>query len=788
MADGSEKPIEAIVPFDKIKTFEAEQAHILVSDTVTKTFRHVVNEYITINKKMNVTPVHRIFINGRWKQASEATIGDILLTENGTEEHITSIVKHQGIFAVYNLTTDTTHTFFADGFYVHNEKGETPRFNFVDTAYWNPHIQTDSQGKATVSIKLPDNTTTFAAHAVSQSGTTLFGEGWNTFVTKKSVVITPALSTFYYENDKPNITFLIQNIDYKDTEFILKIFEKNSGVKIDKEITVDPGELKEISLPVKLQNIKNQLQFIIDLVNKNTHESADSVQVTRPVLPQGSIESTWQSAEGKQNFTFKPQFKDLDSNILSISLYPHAAAYLKGTNYISTEVNPTLGIELYSIGQILKMTEDGMLPPDTYQYAAFRNNWRQGMETVFDSVIHQDSTAYWSPISPSGDETYAKTTLAVLKALYESKDQAFLTQTSGIEQLTNAARAYIAKIPQEKDLEDQLLRWWVIQQKPDDEYKQEPEYAAAAVLNGEQDISALLAKRIPTADDRSVWITKTRYLRSLPMLAVVKKGSAKEADKVIRALSTIPEYHSSDSSKDLALLAAINHLVQNKYSFDKPELKILENNKEIVKSGDGLWGITAEFSPRNSNGEVAISVDSSNKLPFYSLITTSEYTTSQANSSLSIHTDTQGKVIGSTFNRRVRDQNGSVISSVDKGNAGIMELSVTAPVALQQNMTALGTFSLTDMVSPQYMILNQTDQSSPQYQEILKSIYPSPDGSRQGYFNISSYSDQIAYYTGNYAYQSLNMPYVFYNVSGGTHYQPKTSIVFPALGIILKEK
>jgi hypothetical protein len=32
------------------------------------------------------------------------------------------------------------------------------------------------------------------------------------------------------------------------------------------------------------------------------------------------------------------------------------------------------------------------------------------------------------------------------------------------------------------------------------------------------------------------------------------------------------------------------------------------------------------------------------------------------------------------------------------------------------------------------------------------------------------------------------MPYVFYNVSGGTHYQPKTSIVFPALGIILKEK
>jgi uncharacterized protein YfaS (alpha-2-macroglobulin family) len=38
-----------------------------------------------------------------------------------------------------------------------------PRFNFPDTAYWNPRIVTDEQGRAVVKVTLPDSLTRWRA-------------------------------------------------------------------------------------------------------------------------------------------------------------------------------------------------------------------------------------------------------------------------------------------------------------------------------------------------------------------------------------------------------------------------------------------------------------------------------------------------------------------------------------------------------------------------------------------------------------------------------------------------
>ncbi len=123
MSDGKSKSIENVNVGDKILTKTEDASSGMTPDTIVDSYHIYVTSYFTINNRLNITPLHRTFINGRWDQIKNAKIGDNLLGQHGEEIKITSIVKHNGDFTVYNLTTSYFHTFFAEGFYVHNVSG-----------------------------------------------------------------------------------------------------------------------------------------------------------------------------------------------------------------------------------------------------------------------------------------------------------------------------------------------------------------------------------------------------------------------------------------------------------------------------------------------------------------------------------------------------------------------------------------------------------------------------------------------------------------------------------------
>ncbi len=159
LADGTEKRIDSVEIGDQIRTFENENNLNMTTAKVTNTIKHTVAEYLSINERLNVTPVHVILINGKWEIAGNAHVGDFLTDANGQSVLITSIVRHHRYTDVYNLTTDPAHTFIASGLYVHNEKGGG-RQNFQDVAYFGS-TETGRDGKASISFKLPDNVTSW---------------------------------------------------------------------------------------------------------------------------------------------------------------------------------------------------------------------------------------------------------------------------------------------------------------------------------------------------------------------------------------------------------------------------------------------------------------------------------------------------------------------------------------------------------------------------------------------------------------------------------------------------
>lgn len=175
MADGTSKNIEDVMVGDYILTRESYFSGVLVPGLVAKVYREDVSEYFVVNETFRLTAEHIIFLNGRWQRASALKVGDVLLTADGREAEVASLRTVREEVTVYNFEVENYHTYFADGFYVHNDKGgDGIRSDFEDTALFTT-VETDDNGKASVEFTLPDNITTWRVSAKAVNLDQLYG-------------------------------------------------------------------------------------------------------------------------------------------------------------------------------------------------------------------------------------------------------------------------------------------------------------------------------------------------------------------------------------------------------------------------------------------------------------------------------------------------------------------------------------------------------------------------------------------------------------------------------------
>lgn len=206
MADGSKKAIEEIKVGDQILTLETPMSLVKSVGKVSKTFRHIVGGHLLVNGSLKVTPEHRVFASGRFMMAGELKAGDWMLRQDGSRLTVKTIEDVKGIVEVFNFTVDPYHTYFADGLYVHNDKGggaagAQVRERFEDTALFRI-IETDGTGTAKVSFTLPDNLTSWRVTAQAVTGGLYAGTGQAKIPVSLPVFIDASVGGEYLADDK----------------------------------------------------------------------------------------------------------------------------------------------------------------------------------------------------------------------------------------------------------------------------------------------------------------------------------------------------------------------------------------------------------------------------------------------------------------------------------------------------------------------------------------------------------------------------------------------------------
>lgn len=233
MADGSSKNIEDIVTGDKVLTRNSEWDETLVEVNVMNTIEHEVSEYLLVNGSLGVTEEHVLFINGQWQLAKDLAVGDSLVNADGDRVMVESIVRVRDNVKVYNFETERKHTYFADGIYVHNDKGGS-REDFRDTAFFSV-VSTDASGRADVTFTLPDNITSWRISAAAVSGGSEIHAGYSTtnLDVSKPVFVNPVINSTYLTGDEPSLPVRA----YGD--------ELEAGADVNFEMSLDDSTLGE---------------------------------------------------------------------------------------------------------------------------------------------------------------------------------------------------------------------------------------------------------------------------------------------------------------------------------------------------------------------------------------------------------------------------------------------------------------------------------------------------------------------------------------------------------------
>ncbi len=236
------------------------------------------------------------------------------------------------------------------------------RENFNALAVFAPSVRTDSNGRATVDVKLPDNLTRYRITAVSVDQGKRFGKSESNITAKKPLMVRPSAPRFMNFGDKIELPVVVQNQTDQDMAVDVAIRATNASLGStattpSAEAAATPpqtgGELSTFGKRVLVKaNSREEVRFPVSTVRAGTArfqiavtsgKHSDAAEISLPVWTPATTEAFATYGTTDQNGAIiqpvqtpgdvYPQFGGLEVTTSSTQLQELTDAFIYLTNY-----------------------------------------------------------------------------------------------------------------------------------------------------------------------------------------------------------------------------------------------------------------------------------------------------------------------------------------------------------------------------------------------------------------------------------------------------------------------
>ncbi len=278
----------------------------------------------------------------------------------------------------------------------------TVREDFQDTILWLPTLETDDNGRATVTVEFPDNLTEWRLSTRAISATDLVGQNTYSVKTSLPVIARLAAPRFFIRKDEASLRVIGQSNLETDEPGQLELLAKN--LRLDGVSTVPvifpAGGRSTADFLVQAEMTGTALVT----ASARTGVASDAMRLPIPVLPHGLRSEIAWAGSGTDNWVFHLP-DNLDANSVKGSLYltpslaaavSPALAYLAGYPYGCTEQTMSRfypSILAAQAGELARLPED--IAENLDDIVA------KGLSRIYDFQHSDGGWGFWQYDAPS---------------------------------------------------------------------------------------------------------------------------------------------------------------------------------------------------------------------------------------------------------------------------------------------------------------------------------------------------------------------------------------------------
>ncbi|MBK9165308.1 MAG: hypothetical protein IPM21_15650 [Acidobacteria bacterium] len=361
--------------------------------------------------------------------------------------------------------------------------GDTPinlRENFDALAVWSPSVRTDSNGRATLDVKLPDNLTRYRITAVSVDSGKRFGKTESSITARKPLMVRPSAPRFMNFGDKIELPVVIQNQTDQDMAVDVAVratnavLSPNFGQLNAESQSVDGGTQNAGKRVLVKANSREEVRFPVAAMKAGTArfqfaassgKNNDAAEISLPVWTPATTEAfatygttdangaifqpvqtpgdVWPQFGGLEVTTSSTQLQELTDAYIYLANYPYACSEQISSRMISTAA--------------LRDVLSAFKAKDMPTAAAIEAQFKRDIEVLASRQRSDGSFGLWKRDRERYE--YPFLTIHVAHALALAKQKGYKVP----DEMLNRTKPYLTDI--ESKLKDQLymsspqVRW-----------------------------------------------------------------------------------------------------------------------------------------------------------------------------------------------------------------------------------------------------------------------------------------------------------------------------------------